>query len=421
MKEEKWDEIISKVDRFKVVNTVRNAIKIGGDLTNEAEKADWVVREMERRGMEVIETIIDPAIRRRSVVGILRGDGTGKSLILSAHLDVHTAPPELKNIEREAIVKDGKIYGVGAGDSMTGMGAIFGAIDAVKRGNVQLKGDVVMLCAVDELCYKEGIRTIMENGLKADMAIIEVATNFDIATCHTGKVELEVRTKGEAPFEVTAYGDRAVKKSTNAIVSMNKIISSLLQMVEKEPYFHKTHPLLPGEGAGFTIASIIGGSHGYGEPTMKIGIKSDEHASAKRAATWCKMRVSARFWPGETAQEFIDLVNKWIDKTKAQDPSVEAEVEVYMNEPLHIPLELSPDEEIVKALRKATKHVLGRESKIAGQAWSTEAPYYQQLGIPAVGFGPGPLSQGNPDEHVSIEDLMNCSKIFTAAILEVCT
>jgi len=421
MNEEKWDEIISKVDRFKVVSIVRNAIKIRGDLTNEAEKADYVVREMERRGMDVVETIIDPATRRRSVVGILRGDGTGKSLILSAHLDVHTPRPELEDVGQEAIVKDDKVYGIGAGDSMTGLGAIFGAIDAVRRGNVRLRGDVIMLCAADELCYKEGMRTIMENGLKADMAIIEVATNFGIATCHTGKVELEIRSKGEAPFEVTAYGDRSGKKSTNAIISMNKIINSLLQMVEEEPYFHKTHPLLPGEGAGFTIAAIIGGSHGYGDPNMKIGIKSDEHASAKRAAAWCKMRVSARFWPGQTAQEFIDLVNKWIDKARSQDHSVEAEVEVYMNEPLHVPLELPPDEEIVKTLRKATKHVTGREPNIIGQAWSTEAPYYQKLGIPAVGFGPGPISQGSLDEHVSIEDLMNCSKIFTATILEVCT
>ena len=420
MNEKEWDRVLSKVDQFSVVSMVRNAIKIRSDITGEAVKADFIVKEMERRGMEIVETIIDPAIRRRSVVGVLRGSGGGKSLILSAHIDTHTPQPVLEEAGYQATVKDGNIYGIGAGDSMTGLGAIFGAVDAVRRAKVPLKGDVIVLCAADEMSYKEGMKIMMENGLKADMAIIEVGTDFNIVICHTGKVELEIRTRGEAPFEVSDFGSRAGLKAVNAIVSVNKIISSLLCMVKEEPFFHQKHPLLPGEGAGFNIATIIGGSHGYCDPTMKLGVGSDEHASAKRAATWCKLRVSSRFWPGQTAQQFVDLVTKWVKKAKAEDPSINAEIEVYMNEPLHVPIELSPKEEIVQVLKATTKRVIGREPKTIGQAWSTEAPYYQALGIPAVGFGPGKLNLGNIDEHVTIENVMNCTKIFTATILAVC-
>jgi len=109
-----------------------------------------------------------------------------------------------------------------------------------------------------------------------------------------------------------------------------------------------------------------------------------------------------------------------VKKAKAEDPSINAEIEVYMNEPLHTPIELSPKAEIVQVLKATTKHVIGRTPKTIGHAWSTEAPYYQALGIPAVGFGPGKLNLGNVDEHITIENVMNLAKIFTATILKVC-
>lgn len=418
----KWDEVLSKMDEFKLITICRNLVKIPSYLGQEEAKADYVANELRNFGVEVIEMSLPTgdAAGRRNVLGILRGNGTGKSLLTGAHLDTFS-PAEGQLHPHDGVIEDGKIYGKGTGDSHANLAAFMEAMDAIKRSGVTLKGDLILAATADELGLKLGAKAILDSGIKADMCLWGDASEspLNIYICNTGKVEVEIRTSGASGFPLAAFAERLRMKTVNAVVSMNKIINYLFMMVKEEPYFHKKHPLLPGEGAGFYIGPIIGGSNGFGDPARKAGAFPGGYGLAHPVPTWCRLRVGARYWPGETAEEFVALVNKWINKAKAEDPSIEAEAECYLDGG-NVPWETSPDAEIVKILRKSIKSVHGKEPKCSGFIASGEITFYSQAPMDCVWYGCNMRVRAK-DEHVTIKELTDLCRVYIIAILEVCT
>ena len=418
----KWDKILSQIDVVKLITYERNLVKIPGYLGEEEAKADYVAKELERIGAEVIEIPLptEDSPRRRSVLGILRGDGTGRNLLTGTHLDTH-APKEGQLHPHDGVIENGKIYGVGTGDSHPGLAAFMEAMDTIKRSGVSLRGDLIFAAGADELGHKHGAKVLLDSGIKADMCIWGDASEDtrNIYICNTGKVEVEIKVSGVSEFILSAFAERKAMKAVNAVVSMHKIMDYLFQMQKEEPYFHKKHPLLPGEGAAFYIGPIIGGSTGYGDPTRKAGVGPGPFGLAVPMPTWCRLRVGARYWPGETAQEFVNLVNKWVNKAKADDPSIEAEVECYLDSG-NVPWEISPDAEVVDVLGRSIKYVLGKEPKCAGFIASGEITFYSQAPMECCWYGCN-MRVGRADEHVTVKELTDLCKVYLTAILEVCT
>jgi acetylornithine deacetylase len=418
----KWDKILSQMDVPKLITYERNLVKIPSYLGEEEAKADYVAKELERIGAEVYEMPLpteDPP-RRRSVIGILRGDGTGRTLLTGAHLDTH-AKKEGQLHAHDGVIEDGKIYGVGTGDSHPGLAAIMEAMDTIKRSGVQLKGDVIFVADADELGHKYGAKLVLDSGVKADMCIWCDASEdpINMYVCNTGKVEVEIRVKGTYDFILSAFAERKAMKAVNAVVCMHKIMDYLFQMQKEEPYFHKKHPLLPGEGAAFYIGPIIGGSVGYGDPTRKAGVGPGPFGLAVPMPTWCRLRVGARYWPGETAEEFVAVVNKWVDKAKADYPSAEIEVECYLDDG-NVPWEISPDAEVVDVLGRCIKYVHGKEPKCAGFIASGDQVFYSQAPMESIWYGCN-MRVGRADEYVTVKELSDLCKVYVTAIMEVCT
>jgi len=412
------DKVFHTIDEFKMISVLRNLIRIPSYTGEERLKADYVAKYLDRIGLEVLETYIDYSTGRRNVLGTLRGDGTGKSLMLCAHLDTHY--PRLgEEGAHEARIHGDKIYGIGTGDSMAPMAAMLAAVDAIKRSGITLKGDLIFLASADEMCFKEGAFLLEENGIKADYCVMGEATDLDIGIVHTGKAELEIKTFGKSGYEITGYAERMGQKVSNAVLSMNTIINYLRRMAEEDPYFQETHPLLPGKGAALNIGAIIGGSTGDGDPTRRPGREPGQFGLAKRTPQYCYLKVGVRYWPGQTAEGFFDTVKKWVDKAKAEDPSIEAEFNFYLTHG-NDPFETSPDEEVVKILKESIKYILGKEPKLIGNIYSTEGPFYQRAGMQFVWCSPGMMRIGT-DEYVTREEMMNTAKIYTAAAISACT
>lgn len=415
------DEVIAKLDTGKVISLLRSLIKIPSYIGEEEAKADFVARELERMGLEIIEMVLPTtdSHRRRNVLGVLRGNETGRNLMVCAHLDTHW-PVDGQFSPHEAVLKDDKIYGVGTGDSLTPMAALLVAVDTVKRCGVPLKGDLIFAATVDELGHKQGAQMIAESGMKIDMCLEgDVGAPLDVFICHTGKVEVEIRTKGWSGFLVGAFSERTGRKTVNAVVSMNKIINALLEMKEEDPYFQVSHPLLSGTGAGLHIGPIIGGSVGFGLPTRPPGRGPGQHGVTIPLPTWCKLRVGGRYWPGQTAQGFVDAVTNWVDKTIAEDPSIEAEIELYLDNDITA-WETSEDAEAVQIAKRAVKYVHGQEPKMAGMIASFELPFYARAGMDCVSYG-GNTRCNSPDEHTTVKELLDLTKVYIAFIMEACT
>ena len=85
----------------------------------EAEIARFIADWLEKAGLEV--ELVETAPGRPNVVGIARGTGGGRSLILNGHMDtVGTGEMQRAHTPAE---KDGRLYGRGAYDMKGGLAA----------------------------------------------------------------------------------------------------------------------------------------------------------------------------------------------------------------------------------------------------------------------------------------------------------
>ena len=241
----KWDKVLSQIDEAKLITICRNLIKIPSYLGQEEAVADYVAGELRDIGARITEIPVssEDSARRRSVLGTLRGDGTGKSLFCTAHMDTFH-PVDGQLYPHDGMIEDGKIYGVGMGDNLDDLAAFIAAMDTIKRSGVQLRGDLTVCGTADELGTKRGAKAILDSGFKADMCLFgdTATTPLHATRCNVGKVEAEIRTSGASDFPLAAVGERFHFKTVNAVASMIKLIGYLYKMAEEEPYFHRRTP-----------------------------------------------------------------------------------------------------------------------------------------------------------------------------------
>lgn len=82
-----------------------------------------------------------------------------------------------------------------------------------------------------------------------------------------------------------------------------------------------------------------------------------------------------------------------------------------------MPHEIQPDADILKVLSKASDAVMGGHM-ISGLPSGADARHLQNNGgIPTVLFGPGSMKNAHSiDEHVDVEEYMNCIKVLACTI-----
>jgi acetylornithine deacetylase/succinyl-diaminopimelate desuccinylase-like protein len=135
----------------EAVRTIQEYVRIDtsnppGDVL---KAADFLTRILEREGIPVKRYDSGPG--RAIVLARLKGSGTAKPLVLLNHMDV--VPTDRKQWRHDpfaAEIVDGKIWGRGAMD-MKGLGVVqLMAFLTLKRQNVPLGRDVILMAVPDE-------------------------------------------------------------------------------------------------------------------------------------------------------------------------------------------------------------------------------------------------------------------------------
>jgi succinyl-diaminopimelate desuccinylase len=181
--------------------TFENAIEFARALIRrpslpgeEGEVARRVLMEMERLDFDDVD--VDDV---GNVIGVLRGGGTGPTVMLSSHLDIvdvgETAAWEHGPFD--GVIADGFLHGRGAMD-IKGPLAIqtYAAAAASARG---AGGDIIVAHTVLEERGGWGMQHLMQSGrVRPDIVIIGEATNGDICIGHRGRAELIIEVDGVA-------------------------------------------------------------------------------------------------------------------------------------------------------------------------------------------------------------------------------
>jgi acetylornithine deacetylase/succinyl-diaminopimelate desuccinylase-like protein len=337
----------------------------------EAEVAHAVAAWLERAGLEVSVQEVAPG--RPNVVGVARGSGGGRTLLLNAHTD--TVGTDAMQDPREARVESGRLWGRGSYDMKGSLAAIM--LAGARAGELGLRGDVVVAAVVDEEVASIGTSALVERW-RADGAIVAEPTEELVCIAHKGFVAFEIETRGRA-----AHGSRP-DLGVDAIARMGHVLVGI-ERLDGELRTDPRHPLL---GSGSVHASLIEGGQEYSSYPAR-----------------CLLRGERRTIPGETQAQVEDELRTLVGDLDARIAMP------FAREPFEVD-ELEP---VVDAVRRHA----GVGSVSCVPFWADSA-LLGAAGIPTVVFGPSGAGAHAEVEWVDVASLERCLDVYTAVAREFC-
>lgn len=362
------------------IDSVNPALVPGA--AGEAEIAGYVADWMRARGLEV--TVVDEPVGRPSVVGVARGSGGGRSLMLNGHIDtVGVAGMERPH---EPQVRDGRLYGRGSYDMKAGVAACMLAGAATLQAG--LRGDVIVTAVADEEHASEGVQAVLRR-FGADACVVTEPTQLRACVAHKGFVWAELETVGRA-----AHGSRP-DVGVDAIAGIGPAlagIAALQARLDDAP-----HPLLGP--ASLHASLIVGGQELSSYPAR------------------CVVGIERRTLPGEGVEQVRSELEELLALARNADPRLETELRIGL---WREPFEVDPDAGVVRELRAAGAAVLGEEPEIVGDHPWMDAAFTSGAGIPTVVFGPGGAGAHAATEYAEIDSVERCAAVLTEMAGRVC-
>jgi len=349
----------------------------------EAAIAQFVADWLKRAGLE--EELDEPAPGRLNVVGVARGTGGGRSLLLNAHLDtVGVAGMERPH---EPVIVDHRLYGRGAYDMKGGLAAIM-IVGAAARQR-KLRGDLIVTGVADEEYASIGAQALVKRW-RADAAIVTEPTELQVCIAHKGFHWLEVETQG-----VAAHGSRP-DLGVDAIVKMGRLLTGLDDL-SRTLASGARHPLL---GTGSIHASLIRGGQELSSYPER-----------------CLLSIERRTIPGETPQQVEDQIRQIIEESRASDANFQATLRTTLTRD---PSEIAEHAPIVQSLRQQASAILGRQPDLVGAHFWMDTAIFSAHGIPTVTFGAGGAGAHAVVEWVDLEQVERCAEVLLATAEQFC-
>ncbi|MBI4763426.1 MAG: ArgE/DapE family deacylase [Deltaproteobacteria bacterium] len=381
------------IDERELLKVLQDLIRIesinpelAGRGSGEYLIAQHIGRYLAAIGLEVRYQEIKP--KRVNVIGVLKGSGEGKSLMLNGHTD--TVGITRMDIEPlNPVFRDGKVYGRGSFDMKGGLAAIMIAVKAIIEAGLRPQGDIILAFVADEEYLSLGTEVLVRE-YPADAAILCEPTNLKVCIAHKGFAWIKVEVFGKA-----AHGSRP-DRGIDAIVKAGKFLARIEEL-GKEALIQKKHPLL---GSPSIHASLIKGG-------TELSTYPD----------YCLIELERRFIPGESVKTIEAEMQALIDDLSSKDEQFKAQCQVSFSRP---PLEVARDHEIVGALTRAYNSTLKKAPQFIGVGGWMDSAILAEAGIPSVIIGPAGEGFHAATEYVDFESVITLAKILADTIIEFC-
>lgn len=378
-----------------MVAFLRDMIAIPSESAEEGAVIARARAEMEKVGFDEIRT--------DGLGNLLGRIGNGSTVVaLDAHLDTVGVgdPSTWKRDPYQGELKDGIIYGRGAGDMEGGMASmVYGAKILKELG---LGEDVtlwvtgtVMEEDCDGLCWQYILRERVIDPAPHVVVITE-PTDLGVYRGHRGRMEMEVRTQG-----LSAHGS-APERGVNAVYKM----AGILRAIEKlnDDLAATADPFL-GKGS-CTVSDIRATS-----------------PSLCAVADSCTIHVDRRLTAGETLEsavaelQALPAVKEAGAAVTVLDYAREAYTGLtYPTRKYYPTWVLEPDHPAVVAGAKCAELVLGKPPRVDKWGFSTNGiATCGMFGIPTIGFGPSHEKWAHsPEDQCPVSDLTAAAAFYAA-------
>lgn len=342
---------------------------------------------------------------RPNLYGECKGQGDGKSILLSGHMDVVQRGSQWTVDPFGAEIKDGKLYGRGTVDMKGGIAAMVAALKAIQQCGVKLKGDVLVGTVVGEEAGGMGTLAFVDQGYRADGCLITEPTHLDVSPLCRGILWAKLVIPGRAGHIELKQGDW---RNGGAVDAIDKAMLYMehIRRLNKRWAVTKEHKYLPIP-CQINVAQINAGEY----PTT--------------FANKCEIVFNAQYLPEEKdenglggkvkreLEDFVAAVAQTDDWLRENPPYIEWIVDADCGETLD-------DQPFFQVVRD-TALGMNEDSKVEGICCHTDMGWYCNVGIPTLNLGPGdPRLAHQADEFVEISELVECTKIIASIIMNWC-
>jgi acetylornithine deacetylase len=334
------------------------------------------------------------------------GAGSGRSLLLSGHID--TVPRGTQPWTRDAFggeVVGNRIYGRGANDMKAGVAMNLFIAEAVADLALRLSGDLLFETVIDEeFGGVNGTLAGRLRGYNANAAIISEPSFLRVCPAQRGGRTAHITFR--APGGVLTEGAFPV----GVVDQVTHFLMMVPEFAAERRRKSQVHELYAGHAdpVPVSVTKIFTSPWGTGEP---ITVPEE-----------CKVEFYWQLMPGETQGEVEHEFSAWLGTV------VQARPELFPQPPTtEFPIRWLPGsaisklEPLVGELAACAESVLGSPPDIAG----IEGPcdlyvFHQAFATPAVLWGPRGGNTHAADEYVEIDSLVDATVTLLLFVCRWC-
>ena len=349
-----------------------------------------------------VVTLLPSYAGRPNVIGIERGQGGGRSIILNAHIDT-VEVGERDRWTRDPLAAEiagGLLYGRGACDMKGGTATNLFAVLALREAGLKLLGDVVLQSTISEEDGGAGALAAVLRGPRADAALISEPTRRAVVPAQGGSLM----------FRITVPGLSAHACARDEGVSA----------IEKWPVLHRGLLTLEARRNAAITDSL------YAAVANKIPI----NVGTIRAGTWPSSvpeslvaEGRAGLVPGETLEGFKREFSAEIAAVADTDPWLRKHPPIVeWLDGQFAPAGVDPASPLVQTLVRAHEAVAGVAPAVEGVTYGADMRHFVHTGgIPCVMYGAGDVRLAHaPDEHLPLAELAAATATVALTVAAWC-
>lgn len=337
-----------------------------------------------------------------NVVGVWRGIGGGRSIILNGHIDVVPEGDRLQwtHDPFSGKVENGKIFGRGSTDMKGGNIALLLAMESIKNSGIQLRGDVIFQSVMEEETGGVGTLATLLRGYRADAALVPEPTNMRLFIRQQGSMWFRVKVEGVGAHAGTRYeGVSAIEKAMLVCQAILELESQRNKNVTDPLYAHAPIPF------PINIGKITSGNWPSSVPDLAV----------------IEGRIGVA--PGEEMDSVKDQLKAALRKLSDADAWLKDHpVQLEFFGAQWIPNAVDRNHPFVSIVEKNFKDVYQRDVVVEASPWGTDAGLLGKIAnIPSLVIGPGVTKMAHfPNEYIVLEEVKSAAKLFARIILEWC-
>jgi acetylornithine deacetylase len=376
--------VLDNVDLDRAVELVRQVCRIPSVLGDEGPLAKFLAAVMRESRFESVE-LQEVLPGRPNALGEI-SFGAGPRVVLTGHMDTK---PESHGWQRAAPFSgdliDGAVYGHGIMDMKAALACQIVAMEAVRASGLPLSGTAAMAAVTDHMGEQAGSIAYFDTH-QADLCLLGELTDNQVCLGHRGRYY----------FDVTVLGRSAHTCHKHDAVNANVLAAQAVLALDRS----RLEPDLPAGVAElfgpetYIVPGRIYGGLPPGGPSMI----PDE----------CVIRVDCRPQPGVSTGQVRAEIDRCLAEARAADDRFAATVALADVKSGYL---ARPDDEVVRLLTTAVRQVRGEEPVLVTENWLGDTASFGDK-IPTVIFGPGGPPVYCPDEHLTVADIHEATKVY---------